>query len=229
MLYKLKSALLVFRTIIAIFEAGLLGLSKAFSMGTCPRIFVLGFFAGIAAGQSGIWNYQPITPDGRLKWIVANTIGPASLLGGGISAGWGTMLDHPTEYGTHWDGFAKRYGMRLTGVATSNIMEAGLGAFWGEDPRYFRDEGQPFGHRVRHVVKMTFLAEDRNGRTMPAYARFVAVSGGNFLSNTWRPDSEADTGHAVARIGLGFLGRMGGNAFHEFWPDVKQRVFKIGR
>src|SRR5438874_1656081 len=153
--------------------------------------------------------------------MATNTIGPASLLGGGISAGWGTMLDRPTEYGTHWDGFGKRYGMRLTGIATSNAMEIGLGALWSEDPRYLRAEGQPFGDRVRHVVKMTFLAEDRSRRTTPAYARIVAISGSNFISNTWRPDSEADIGHAVGRIGIGFLGRMGKNAFDEFWPDVK--------
>jgi hypothetical protein len=64
---------------------------------------------------------------------------------------------------------------------------------------------------------------------MPAYARLVAVSGSNFTSNAWRPDSEANTGHAVERIGLGFLGRMGKNVFDEFWPDVKQRIFNTRR
>src|SRR5712691_8839319 len=103
-------------------------------MGACSRIFVVPLLAGIAFGQSGIWNYQPITPQGRLNWMVANTISPAGFLGGTISAGWGTMLNRPTEYGTHWDGFAKRNGMRLTGIATSNTTETGLGALWGEDP-----------------------------------------------------------------------------------------------
>ena len=158
--YKLKSAL-----------------AKTLGVGACSRIFALSLFAGIAAGQSGIPNYQPITPAGRLDWMVVNTVGPASLVGGAISSAWGTLLNHPHEYGTHWDGFAERYGMRLTGIATSNTMEAGLGALWKEDPRYFRDEGKPFGHRVTHVIKMTFLAENSSGRTMPAYARFAAVSG----------------------------------------------------
>jgi hypothetical protein len=40
-----------------------------------------------------------------------NTAGPESLLGGAISAGWGTLFDKPSEYGTHWQGFGKRYGM----------------------------------------------------------------------------------------------------------------------
>jgi hypothetical protein len=206
-----------------------LALSNSFNLGQFSRIFVLGLIAGSAEGQSGTLNYQPITFEGRLNWTLVNTIGPSSVLGGGMSAGLGTLLNHPAEYGTHWDGFASRYGMRLTGVAASNIMEAGLGDLWSEDPRYFRDRGQSFGHRLRHVVKMTFLAEGHDGCTTPAYARFAAVSASSFLSNAWRSDREADSGHAAERIGFGFLGRMGKNTFEEFWPDVKRRVLKIGR
>ena len=71
---------------------------------------------------------------------------------------------------------------------------------------------------------MTFLAQDRDGKVMPAYARYIAIPGNNFLSNTWRADSEATTSAAVTRTLTGFLGRMAGNAFDEFWPDVKQRL-----
>ena len=73
----------------------------------------------------------PIDAEGRMKWFVRSSVGPASLAGGVISAGWGTMLNSPREYGPHWDGFGKRYGMRLTGVVTGNAMEASLGAVWG--------------------------------------------------------------------------------------------------
>jgi hypothetical protein len=157
--------------------------------------------------------------------VVASSVGPASLAAGLFSAGWGTLFNVPREYGPHWQGYGERYGMRLTGIATSNIMEAGLGAVWGEDPRYIRAAGAPFGNRIGHIVKMTFLAHDRDGKNMPAYARYIAIPSNNFLSNTWRADSEATVSRASLRIGLGFLGRMGGNAFEEFWPDVRQRFF----
>ncbi len=169
-------------------------------------------------------NALPIDAEGRLKWVAVSTVGPASLAGGLFSAGFGTAVNTPSEYGTHWDGFGKRYGMRLTGVATNNVMEAGLGALWGEDPRYFRAEGRPFGSRIGHALKMTFLAPGREGTLRPAYARYAANVGNNFLANTWRPHSEADTRHAAIRIGEGFLGRMASNLFQEFWPDLKQRL-----
>jgi len=166
---------------------------------------------------------QPITAKQRADWFALNTFGPESLTGGVISAGWGTLFNKPSEYGPHWEGFGKRYGMRLTGVSVSNAMEASIGAIWGEDPRYRRSRSESFKGRVGHVVKTTFLAENRHGQLMPAYARYIAISGSNFISNAWRPDSEATAGNAAFRTLLGFVGRMSSNAFQEFWPDVRHR------
>lgn len=197
-------------------------------------MWAAGLLAGQTTGSSErvipgtLPSHEPITGQERLKWFAVSSFGPASLAGGVFSAGFGTLLNTPGEYGPHWEGFGDRYGMRLTGVVTSNAMEAGLGALWGEDPRYPRDGEGSFGGRVGHVVKWTFLAKDRNGNTMPAYARYAATAGNNFLSNTWREASEADTQHALSRTALGFVARMAGNAFHEFWPDVRDRVFRRG-
>src|SRR5438067_1584288 len=52
-----------------------------------------------------------ISTEQRLKWVVSSTVGPASLAGGAVSAGFGTLINLPSEYGTHWSGFGKRYGM----------------------------------------------------------------------------------------------------------------------
>ena len=37
----------------------------------------------------------------------------------------------PSEYGPHWEGYGKRYGIRLTGIATGNAMEAGVAHHFG--------------------------------------------------------------------------------------------------
>jgi hypothetical protein len=169
-----------------------------------------------------------MTREARVKWFLVSTAGPASLAGGAFSAGWGTLFNAPPEYGPHWDGFAKRYGMRLTGVSTGNAMEAGLGALWGEDPRYARIGGKRLKNRITNIISMTFLARNPDGETMPAYARYVAVPGNNFLSNIWRARSEATVGDALVRTGIGFAGRMGQNAFAEFWPDVKRLAGRRG-
>jgi hypothetical protein len=162
----------------------------------------------------------------RFQWAAVETFGPESLLMGTFTAGIGTGRDNPQEYGPHWDGFAKRYGMRFSGVATSNTIEAGLGALWGEDPRYVRSQNLPFKQRIGNVFLFSFAARSRAGRVRPAYARYIAIPGNNFLSNTWRVNSEATTSAALTRTGYGILAEISGNAWEEFWPDVKRIVFK---
>ncbi len=169
-------------------------------------------------------DYHPITAEGRLQWFTRATIGPRSLLAGVFSAGYGTATNNPHEYGTHWDGFGQRYGMRLTGISTGNAIEASLGAVWGEDPRYFHTVHQPFGARVKNIVDLTFRAYHPDGERHLAYARYVAVFGNNFLSNTWRVQSEADTQHALIRTAEGFGGRALSNTVSEFVPELWRKV-----
>ena len=171
-------------------------------------------------------DYHPITAEGRLGWFTRATIGPKSLIGGVVSSGIGTAFDNPYEYGPHWDGFAKRYGMRLTGISTGNAIEATLGAAWSEDPRYFHTVHAGFGDRVKNIADLTFRAYHDDGERHPAYARWVAIFGNNFLSNTWRVQSEADWQHAMTRSAEGFGGRFVSNAFSEFFPQVWRKVRK---
>jgi hypothetical protein len=116
--------------------------------------------------------------------------------------------------------------MRLTGVASSNTIEASLGAIWGEDPRYVRNPNLPFKRRIGNVFLLSFTARNREGKLMPAYARYIAIPGNNFLSNTWRVSSASTTNAALMRTLYGVLGEIGSNAWAEFWPDVKHYVFK---
>jgi hypothetical protein len=53
-----------------------------------------------------------------------------------------------------------------------------------------------------------------------------AILGSNFLSNTWRVHSEANAPDALLRASGGFAGRLAANAFEEFWPDIKKRIFR---
>jgi hypothetical protein len=215
----------------------LLLLAFAFLMGTRP---------GIAQTQDSVLTAESLRPgneailehsesdqrvtaltnDQRLQWFVESSMGPRSALAGVLSAGVGTGLDRPQEYGRTGQGFAERYEMRFAGIAAGNAMEATLGAIWKEDPRYERVPHERFGRRVRNVIKMTFIAYRSDGSLAPAYARYMGIAGSNFLSNSWRANSEANLHDAGLRTLTGFAGRMASNALQEFWPDVKNRIFR---
>jgi hypothetical protein len=169
--------------------------------------------------------YRPITKRESLRWFITSTIGLPHRAGGIFVSVFGTALDRPKEYGPHWEGFVDRYGVRIACSATGNAMEAGGSLLLREDPRYFRVPDRPFKSRAGNVVQLTFTARDYDGSFRPAYARYGATFGNSFLSNTWRVHSEANAQHALLRTAGDFAGHMAANAWEEFWPDVKKRVF----
>ena len=169
--------------------------------------------------------YQSLTPRQSLSWFTTNTMDPANLVGGILESALGTAPNRPIEYGPHWGGFADRYGMGMTRSVTGNAIEAGVGLILREDPRYFREPDHPYKARLGNVVRLTFAARGGGGSLGPAYARYMAIFGDSFLSNSWRVHSEANSRDALLRTAEGFGGVLAGNAFEEFWPDVKKRVF----
>jgi hypothetical protein len=172
---------------------------------------------------------RAITLSERLAWFDRKTFGIYNFAGALPGAAWNTGLDRPHEAGPHWEGFGERYGVSVATNGLSNGLEAGLGGLWGEDPRYFRAGPElPMKSRLSHIVKWTVLAPGRDGELHPAYARLAAFTGGSFISDAWREPSDATAAAGATRIGLAFLGRMGSNAFDEFWPDAKRKLFHRG-
>jgi len=143
---------------------------------------VLSIGASIQAQSSAASIHIPgaaLTAQDRFEWVVLKTLGSKNLVAGVAVAGFQTWRDEPETYGTHWDGVAKRYGIRLGVGGTSNALEAGFGGFWDEDPRDYRAAGQPVKVRLGHVFKLAFMTYNKTGDPQLAYARYIAVPGGH--------------------------------------------------
>ena len=85
-----------------------------------------------------------------MKWTVDGTFGATSIATGVFIASWNTAWNTPSEWGASWSGFGKRFGSREAQMTISNAVEAGLGAAWGEDLRYFPSGDRDLGaNRVR--------------------------------------------------------------------------------
>jgi hypothetical protein len=171
-------------------------------------------------------SYVPATTADRVEWAVGGTIGPRSLLIiGPMAAGWQTAFNTPEEWQRSWSGFGKRYLEREADVAMSNTIEAGLGALWGEEPRYIPSGRRKIGERARYVIKTTFLTQRRDGHLAPAWGRYAGNVFNNLIENAWLPPSVTTPGQTVTRSLLGMASRLGGNAWDEFWPDA-WRLFR---
>jgi hypothetical protein len=168
--------------------------------------------------------YMPVTTAQRIGWIVDGTIGRRSLtIVGPLATVWQTGFNTPEEWGRGVSGIAKRYAEREADVAISNSIEAGLGAMWGEDPRYIPSGRKGIWPRARYAMKTVFLAQRRDGSLKPAWGRYAGNIFNNMIENAWLPPSQTTGWQTASRSALGFLGRLGGNAWEEFWPDVARR------
>jgi len=162
----------------------------------------------------------------RFKWAARSAVSPQRSAGYVFSSAITTASNSPEEYGPHWDGFGKRIGLRMSTGATGIMLETGIGALWGEDPRYVRATGRPVKARMLNAVKMTFMAHNREGKIVPAYARYISVPANSFITNSWRADSHATVERATLRIPLSFVDRMIANFFSEFWPDMTKPLHR---
>jgi hypothetical protein len=71
---------------------------------------------------------------------------------------------------------------------------------------------------------MAVSARRTNGHLAPAYARYIAITGSSFAANAWWASSGSHTSDALVRTGFGFVGRVVGNAWDEFWPSVRPHL-----
>ena len=172
-------------------------------------------------------TYVPVDAAQRVTWIVDGTVGRKSLLiVGPLATIWQTGFNTPEEWGRGTGGIAKRYAQREADVALSNTIEAGLGALWGEDPRYIPSGRRGIGSRARYAMKTAFLAQRRDGSLRPAWGRYAGNIVNNVIENRWLPPSVTTARQTAWRSALGLVGRLGGNAWEEFWPDVVKRLKK---
>jgi len=166
----------------------------------------------------------PITSVERINWIVEGMLGPRSLGVGVLAATWQTALRIPDEWSRSAFGFRERYLQREADVAISNTIEAGLGAWWGEDPRYVRAPHGTAGSRAAHALKTVVLAPGPDGRFKPAWGRFAGNVVNNVIENAWLPPSMRTPGQTALRSANGLVGRLAGNLWDEFWPDIRSRL-----
>lgn len=143
---------------------------------------------------------------------------------GPLAALWQTGFNQPEEWGRGFRGIGERYAQREADVAISSTIEAGLGAFWGEDPRYIRSGRRGIGARARYAIKTAFVAPRGDGHLAPAWGRYAGNTINNVIENAWLPPSATTPGQTIYRSALGFLTRIGSNAWEEFWPDVQRRL-----
>jgi hypothetical protein len=195
--------------------------------GTVAVAFMLVAWAAGAqppATENTTVAYSPIAGHERVAWVVAGSASPSALAITGATSAFTTARNWPKEWRTSWGGFGRRFADGEAAGAVSASVEAGLGALWGEDPRYRRSGRHGIGARLGYSLKSVALAPRGDGRLRPAWGRFAGDVVGNAVENWWLPPSATTPRQSAWRIGNGLLTRFLSNVWDEFSPDLRRRL-----
>ncbi len=171
----------------------------------------------------------PLSAEQRGLWFAHQSFGAESWAAGLFSTSLRQIRNRPVEWNRTVDGFGRRFATRMASNAIGNMSEAALGSLWGEDPRYPRIGHGPFKPRFMHVLKMTVVAQHKNGGYMPAYARYASSFVSFQATNLWRPPSENTQIDGLRRVANGAMFRIFTNFMDEFGGDIKRKLLRRGQ
>ena len=153
-------------------------------------------------------------------------ISPTGFAKSAFTASINQAQNSPEEWGQGVEGFAKRYGHKITNRAVENGIGFLVSVPLRQDPRYFYSNETGLWRRARHALMHTVLTPtDSGGRTFAAW-RFAGNYGAQVVSNAWRPERYRTVSDTLLRgtISIGY--DAASNFFKEIWPDIKRTVFR---
>lgn len=152
----------------------------------------------------------------RFKRYVNSVVGPFTLLGNAIGAGFGTIANEPEEWGKKPEGFGRRFASNLGRSAIRNTTIYALDETLKLDSGFYRSQKRDPGSRVKNAVLSTFTARKTNGKRVVGVPRLVGTYTGSVIAaETWFPKRfDYKDGLRDGTVSLGFNTLV--NLFREF-------------
>jgi hypothetical protein len=169
------------------------------------------------ASQSPLTTKERVVEFRHAMFSLWGLTGPA--LGSAV----GQWEDEPREWRQGTRGYARRFSSGVGRHFIAETIRFGVATADGEDPRYHPSQETKIWRRGLHAVAETFTSRTADGSRMPAYSRFAGIYAAAFISNSWYPESRANTRYALRR---GSTALASGVCFHlveEFFPRGKSK------
>jgi hypothetical protein len=179
-------------------------------------------------GTASAANYHPLT--GRDRWHLywrQNFLSAGAYFGPVFTA---LVLDQatgsPSEWGGGFPGFGRRVGSRTAMAITQGTIQAGLAAVLDEDVRYIASGDTGFKRRILHAVKFSFLTYNSHGHATPNIAYLSSIYATTAISTTWVPISGNKAKYTLTNGTSQIALSIPINLVQEFWPEIRQKVFR---
>jgi len=163
----------------------------------------------------------PLTPGGKFKLFVNQSVSPAYVLTAGINAAYDQARDSPMDYGQGWDAYGGRFGMEMARTSSNSFFSTFVFASaLHQDPRFFPQSHPSLWGSIKYSARRVFVTRTDSGRdtfNTSAIAGTLAAEG---LATVYLPASEGTAARYGARVGVDLAWRFAGNMFKNYWPTM---------
>lgn len=118
--------------------------------------------------------------------------------------------------------FGSQYGQFVLSEAIVGVVSA----IHHEDPRFFPSRRHGAWTRTKIALKNSFWVPKSSGEGKTfAWSVPAGMFGAWAVATRWSPPDLQTPGTILEWGGVGLGMKVSGNILHEFWPDVKRKLF----
>ena len=170
---------------------------------------------------------KALTPAEKMKVSLDDSFDPSAFLIADIFAGMSMAQTQYSSFGTGAQGFGKYYGGAFADQAIGNIMTEGLlPVALHQDPRYFVKGSGGFWKRTRYAISREFITRGDDGLNHFNTSELAGNAVAAGISNLYYPAADRSFGNTAKKWGQQIVLDTFVNVTKEFWPDVRNRLFR---
>lgn len=170
---------------------------------------------------------KPLTPGAKMRVAMDDSFDPSAFLVAGIFAGLSMAQKQYGSFGTGAQGFGKYYGGAFADQAIGNMMSEGLfPVALHQDPRYFVRGSGGFWKRTGYAMSREVITRGDDGRNYFNTSELAGNAVAAGISNLYYPAANRSFGNTANKWGQQIALDTFFNVAKEFWPDVRNKMFK---
>lgn len=169
--------------------------------------------------------YHPLTPKGKFKVALYDSLDPSAFLVAGVFAGINMAQRQYPSFGVGAEGFAKYYGGAFADQAIGNVMtEALFPIALHQDPRYFVKGSGGFWRRTGYALSREVITRADSGHDQFNTSEIAGNAVAAGIANLYYPAADRSFSNTANKWGQQIALDAFFNVVKEFWPDVRHKV-----
>jgi hypothetical protein len=171
-------------------------------------------------------EWQPLTPKQKFHTFLLHTYSPRTFLNAAIDGTKDKIEADNREYERGVMGLGQHYGIELATSETDVFFESFLiPTLLKQDPRYFRDPELPFFRRALYSMSRVLITHTDSGHSTFNASKVLGGAASQALSDMYVPGHAQGLAPIRDRVTFDLLRDAGFNLLHEFWPDMRRKIF----